>query len=348
MKPLDLISLDAGNAQIKAVTMENEIFFPHALRRLSTSDIEDLTLRSDADSKDIFIVNGTYYAIGRQALRTGAGSVLLGEARYVETYYGVLAAIAMFRAFNESKKSVYLYGSHTPKDAIYRHDLVLAAKGNWVVENMGNRKTFRVVDARGVDEPVAAFRHATMREDDPRYYRGDFRLRKGETAILDIGGFTFAITVADKAVIDYNSSRTYPNAGILDVLDNLKASIRSNHRTRLKGANDLPETRLREALKTGVYDAGGLGRLNVQREVQEACNLLLNDILNFFQNYGGSSSFDALLLAGGGSVIMERALMESLNHRYTFMAEEDRKRMHMATARGGMKMLRLMETQGKL
>lgn len=347
MATLQLMSLDAGNAQIKAVSADGRnIVFPHALRQLSASDIEEMNIRKDTTNPNLFIVNGIHYAIGEQALRSGPGSALFGEARYTETYYGVLVAIALFRLFPKGERNVFVYGSHTPKDIIYRQDLVLSAKGNWTVESQGQRKTFRVVDAAGYEEPVGAFRHATL-SDDPRRFRGAHRLRKGDCVIIDIGGFTVGITTAVDSMIDYTSASTAVT-GVLDVLSELEKLIRSKYRRALKGTNRLNPMRLRRALTDGVYDAGGLGNLDCAREVEEACNLLLNDILKFFQEYGDAASFDSVLLAGGGGALLEKRIRQAINHRYVYVAEENRDLMHLATASGGMKILRLLEAKGEL
>lgn len=340
----DRAALDAGNAQIKIVTDEGEAFFPHALVELSGSALQEMNIRGH-DNPHIFSVNGIYYAIGEQAVRSGAGAALYGEARYVETYYGVLAAIAMYRAFRQGKRNVYLYGSHTPKDVIYRNDLILAAKGNWDVECCGDRKSFRVVGAAGYDEPTGVYRHATLGDD------GDSRrnpaLYQGELLVLDIGGFTVSFSVATGGMIDYQASQTRVT-GILDVLDEFGKLIRGEYRTKLKGTNTLNPLRLRDALLSGEYDAGGLGKLDVKKLADEACNILMHDIEQFFQEYGGPAAFHHILIGGGGGALMEKRIREHINHPHIVVAEERREAMHMATARGGMKVLRLLDARGKL
>lgn len=282
------VSLDSGNTQVKCKTMEGEVTFPHSLSLLSEREQVNLRERTDVDSDNdsVYEVNGTLYKVGAKALRSGAGSALYGEARYTRDYYGILAAIAMFKTFSASKSNVYLYGSHTPKDLIYRQDLVNAAKGKWIVKAGGVTKHFNVVNGAGADEPNLAYRHATL-ANDGKNYQGDLVLRRGEVLICDLGGFTLGISVAENGKIDYDSSQTYVT-GILDVLDNLQGAIRANFRKELKGANTLNPLRLRDALRSGVYDAAGLGMLDVKPEVQSACDLLMRDVLQFYEQYGGA------------------------------------------------------------
>lgn len=344
----NLMSLDSGNAQVKGLTDEGECVFPHSLRPLTSKEITNLQERGDEidTSSNVFCVNGVYYSVGNKALRKGSGAALYGEARYRPDYYGILAAIAMFKAFDDSKKNVYLYGSHTPKDLIYRQDLVGAVMGNWVVSGAGKTKSFDVVAGAGFDEPVGAFRHATL-GNDGKSTRGEITLRRGETLIVDVGGFTLGFSIAEDGKIDYDSSNTEV-VGILDVLDNLESAIRSNFRKELKGANELKHDRLRKTLASGVYDAAGAGYLEVHEEVKQACDLLMRDILQFFETYGGTTTFHSILIAGGGGALMEKYIRTNIDHPHIYVAENNRDRMHMATVMGGMKILKILETAGKL
>lgn len=346
-RKLDLMALDCGNAQIKVVTQECSDVFPHALKLMTQADIHDNAARNEMDNNpNVFCVNGTYYKIGEKALRKGRGSALYGEDRYVETYYGVLAAIAAFKSFSGSRKSVYIYGSHTPKDIDYRPDLIASVKRKWVVESMGQKKVFEVVGAAGIDEPVAAYRHAIL-SDDGTSFRNLPVLREKSVFILDVGGFTIGVSVAEGGKVDYSAASS-DVVGMLDVLEEFEKLIRKNNRLKLKGTNALNPMRLRAALKSGVYDAAGLGEIRVAAEANEACDLLLNEIANLFKNYGGAGEYHAVLLAGGGGALMEKRIKDMLRHPSVHVVEEKRELMHMATALGGMKILRLLESKGKL
>lgn len=340
--------LDSGNAQIKCLTVEAEVTFPHSLAPLSERELVNLKERINEDSNDssVYCVNGLWWKVGGKALRSGAGSALYGEARYTREYYGVIVAIALFKTFESSKNNVYLYGSHTPKDLIYRQDLVKAASGKWEVKSGNITKTFTVVNGAGADEPNLAYRHATMASDG-RTYQGDLILRQGEVLICDVGGFTLGISVAESGRIDYDSSHTYVT-GILDVIDNVQGAIRANFRKELKGANKLDGMRLRDSLLTGTYDAGGLGLLDVGIEVQSACDLLMRDILQFYKQYGGVATFHSILICGGGGALMEHHIRRMIDHPHIYVADACRERMHLATVQGGMKVLRVLDEAGKL
>lgn len=341
-----ILALDAGNAWIKAVTDSGaEIRFPHALRELSTAKVDEIEMRGGTDDPNIYKVNKTYYAIGEQALRDGDGSVKYGESRYQRDYYGVLGAIAAFRAFPASARDVTVYGSHTPKDLVYRPDLIEAIKGIWNVEGQGVKKTFRLIEAHGADEPVMAYRHAIL-SDDGMSYRGDVALRRGDCLIIDIGGFTTALTVAVSGKIDYSSARSF-DGGIIDVRDNLAKGIKRRYRTQIKGLNFFRPDKLDSALQTGKYQAGMEGELDCLKEVNDVCNPLLSSIINYINNYGGLGSFESILLAGGGGVLMEKRMRDSLKKASVFMPDQDRARVQLATALGMLKTMRALEAKGK-
>lgn len=349
----DYMSLDCGNAQVKALSNQYQVVFPHGLVELTPHELNELSLRGElGKDKALYCVNGTWYKVGQRALQTGSASLRYGESRYVDSYYGVLAAVAMFEVFNTPPAGgVFIMGSHTPKDAIYRQDLILSVRGSrglkWSVEHMGVRKDFTVTDAAGIDEPVGVYRHAVL-ADDGSHFRADNRpLRKGVTLILDIGGFTSAWSIARDGLLDYAAGGSHVR-GILHVLDDLEALIRSEYRQRLKGAQRLDPIALRAALKTGKYDAAGAGKLDVAALVNQAVTPLMNDLDGIFQRFGGLSFAHSVLLGGGGGAVLEGRIRESFQHPRIVTADPEPNRLHFATAEGGLKTIRLLVSRGEL
>lgn len=346
-KKYTLVSLDAGNANVKVVSETSERMFPHALYTLSAHDIEQLEMRGELEgTSGIYNVNGTWYSVGTKAMRKGAGAALYGEARYTREYYGVLASIALFECLDKSKHNVMLFGSHTPKDIIYRTDLMGAVRGVWNVESGGVKKSFEVSESRGFEEPIGAYRYATL-ADDGLSLRGDAALRVGETLVIDIGGFTVGLSVAVDGKIEYEASDTKVG-GVLSVLDDFAALIRKQYKVQLRGANALDPMRLRSAIQDGLYDAAGQGTLDVRDAAAKAKEPLLRDINNFYEQYGGASTYNAVLLAGGGTLLFKRDIVRMLKHPRILDADTKLNEIAKATARGGMKILRLLEHKGQL
>lgn len=342
-----LVSLDAGNANIKVVGEDHEAIFPHALYQIGENDIEQLTMRGELETTaNLYNVNGTWYSVGEKAMRQGAGSALYGEARYQSSYYGILAAIAMYQIFDTDQRNVFLFGSHTPKDIIYRPDLIASVIGQWDVFSNGKQKSFIVTSARGFEEPIGAYRFATL-ADDGRSLRGDRALQVGESLVIDIGGFTVGLSVAVDGKIEYEASQTKVS-GVLDVLDDFAAMIRKQYRDVLKGGNEINQLRLRSALLDGLYDAAGNGTLDVREAAKKAKEPLLREISQFYEQFGGASTYNAVLLAGGGTFLFHRDIQKTIKHPRILHADNNLNEIPKATARGGMKMLRLLESKGVL
>lgn len=341
------VSLDCGNAQIKVVTDEGEFMFPHALRLLSEAERDELQQRGELDATEgVYNVGGLWYAAGEKAMRRGNNAALYGERRYVETYYGVLGAIAMWHGLDSSAKDIVFFGSHTPKDVTYKQNLINAIRKEWRVSSAGISKTFVVREARAFDEPVGAYRHAVA-GDDGRTARGERWLREGVLFVIDVGGFTVSLTTADNGRVDYTSAESRMT-GILNVLRDFEKLIRRRYATQLFGSNALDPVRLRAALESGDYDARGLGVLDVREQAEQACVPLVNEIAQFYEEFGGAGNYNGILIAGGGGALLEKRLKVALRHPHMTVAEMNRQRMHFGTAWGGMKIMRAAESAGKL
>ncbi len=339
-----LAGADIGNANIKMQTEHGKTSFAHALFAMTADQVSQLD--GDDSSREIYIVNGTYYAIGEQAVRSGAGAAKYKEARYTANYYGVLVAIALFRSLPESADNIFLLGTHTPDDHIYKADLIEAAKRTWKVRHGGAEKVFKVVKVVTMPEPVAHYRHATLC-DGGMAYTAETALRQGTCAILDIGGLTTALAVADKGVVDHSASDTKVR-GVLHAIWELEGLIRARYRKELKGARALNPLKLREALMEGTYSAGGLGKLDVQAQADQACNMIMPDIISFYENWGGNAEFDTLLLAAGGGSLLRVRLKKEIKHNNVFLTDRNVAEMFMGAAKGGLKSLQALRAKGRL
>ena len=131
---MSVIVLDAGNSIIKAkiARRENgEIAFPHAMKQLTESEYEKITIRTGIQnqSMDYLRINGTPYVIGESAERHGLITQRTGAARYSRDYYGVLEAAALGRLYDRSRE-VSVFGSHPPGDVQFRQDLMESVVGD--------------------------------------------------------------------------------------------------------------------------------------------------------------------------------------------------------------------------
>lgn len=347
MVEMTIAGMDVGNGGIKTKTAHHASYFPHALFEMTASQVEALN-ESGESNTNVYIVNGVHYSIGAQAIRNGAGAVKYGESRYIREYYGVLAAIGLFRSLpkDNQRYTVTMAATHTPKDSIYKTDLVNSAAGVWEVQWQGQMLKIRIADVKCIPEPVAHYRHATL-YDGGMSYRGTERIRRGICCVVDLGTFTTGFATAEDGLIDYTAGDT-KLVGVQDAIDELAALIRSKYRRQLKGAQQLDPIRLRDAVLDGEYDARGLGIIECAREAEEACNIVIRDVLTYFEGYGGSSAFDSVLIAGGGGSLMAKRLTEQLNHRNVFLTDKPGEMMVMGASIGAYKTLQALQAKGKL
>lgn len=350
-KEYQLVALDCGNANIKATAGTSFVSFPHALKHMSESDIEDYAARDElGKNPDIYKVNGEYYMIGERAIRKGAGEVLYGENRYTPEYYGILAAIAMFRLLEKSTTNIYLIGEQTPKDVIYRQDLsdavILAKQGIWHVESMGIKKQFGFKSVRGYDEPVGVFRYATLKDNGAAQSGW---LRKGRCCVIDLGGFTTGFSILNDGYVDYSASESL-ELGMLDLEDELSKMLKKKHKTLLRGAQWLEPLGLRYALANpGIgYDAHGAGYIQCTEEVDTIFTGFTRRLHAYFQGLGGITTFDTILLGGGGTGMAEQRIRKVLKHPHTYLAESDLSIIHGASAMGAWKAASILLEAGKL
>jgi hypothetical protein len=349
-RKLNKMAHDAGNGTIKTVSEFGESAWPHAIRRVSAAELQEFEQRGRlATDRKLWQVNGEYYYIGERAMKAGAGAVLYGENRYKADYYGVIAAISAYHVFPESANNIFLYGGHTPKDTIYRPNLIEAVKSVpvWTVTHNGDTRKYSFVDAKGYEETVGVYRYATMSEDGLKAVAG--WLRPGNCLVLDFGAYTIGTSVAENGKIDYSASDSEP-FGVLNVLDELGQLIRRNNKDALRGVQKLEQMKLRAAFANPLvgYDAGGLGFIPCQKEVDQAVSMFMRELDVLFQKYGGITAYHNIILGGGGAAAMESEIRKTLGHKKITMADENRAVIHMAGVRGAAKILNRLEAAGKL
>lgn len=332
---------DMGRADIKTATMsprKDEDYFMHAFAPVSTAEYRRATQRAGAQMEDYFIVNGIPYVIGKKAIRQGF-TLQLQQTRYTENYYGVLGAIAMARMFGRSTRNIFWVGTHAPEDVDYVDDLLYSVVKTWTVEWCGETCEFDVVDGATIDEPLAGYYNAVLRADGQAY--ADRRIVSGVTLMLDTGGFTTDAGVIDEhGKIDYT---TFDSAhiGVLESVERFEADYRTENRARLKGIQ-LDRTQVHAALRTGLLNLRGLNQpgtkgYDVSQQARYIRETLANEVVNFYERYGGGAHYDTLILTGGGSALLEKELAEKLRHNNIVFADKKAEELHMANARGARK-----------
>ncbi len=351
------IFLDFGNALWKYMmpSLDVEASTIHALYQLSSAEWQHVAGRVNKAPAGFIKVNGVPYVVGDSARRYGVPTKPFGAARYTPEYYGVGVCYAIvasimqgFENMPKSKrpsaptisKQITLFGSHAPGDIDYVPFLQSAAIGNWDVEYMGHPFKFRITTVYPFDEPLGGFNHFILTTD------GDFKkknpIEKITSLVLDIGGKTTdSVPIDANAQIDI-SAMTSESSGINDVMDTFKKALRANNSAFFQNTDQIDLRRLNQAFVSGVYKGGGK-EINCIKEADESANILLNDIHSIIAHAGGLANYDAVLLTGGGAVLMYDRLQMQYPEMTFHLAEADMDMAHFANVRGGRKLFTLLK-----
>jgi len=341
---MSVLVLDSGNSIIKAkiARRENgENAFPHALRKLTESEYQNIISRAsmNGNTKDYLRVNGIPYVVGESAERHGVLTQRSGASRYTRDYYGVLAAISLSRLYSRGRE-VAVFGSHPPGDVKYRENLMQSVIGEWVVETDSHKANFRVIYANTFDEPVGGLMNVLLTEDGQHYQHA--HVGEGRSLVIDIGGFTTDfLAVNPGGKVDYSLARSVP-LGIQSVIRDFEESFRVNNMEFVKGTPVLPPDRVRKAISTGVFVGGGR-KHPCEQDVDEATSLFLNRFADIYQRLaGGALAWDTIILTGGGSALLYQKIKPLLQHNNVMLADT-MDTLHLANVRGGLKLWRLYD-----
>lgn len=341
--------LDGGNLNIKYRLWNNEgaveSHFPHAFTELDNGTFKRISARQGAADPEYFTVNGTHYAIGAKGKRHGTFERRHGAKRYTKDYYGIFLAMAMAQGFQESA-NVYLVGSHAPRDVNYTNDLMDAAMGEWVVEWNNGIYRFNVVNGTTFDEPLGGWANTVLRADGKAY--ANKAINDGVTLVLDIGGYTTDGLVIDPGgQIDY-STATSESIGVINAVRDFEKNFRTENSAIIKDISRLDEEKINEAIRTGMFDLRGLGKINCASLAQETRQALANDVYGFYETFGGAAEYDCIILTGGGSALIYHELVAAIRHENILVADprQEMDKLFLSNVRGGAKWYLLQKAIG--
>lgn len=345
------VVLDSGRSIVKGKTQSCESEFIHAITQLTDTEYRQAVARDFSD--EIMVINGVPFAMGNTAIRRGYQSRQTTAERYNEIYYGSLLAAMLFRLYDKPIKNILLYASHPPTAVEYRPEIIAAAKGKWLVECMGEKREYVVSDVRCFDEPIGGVMNLLISGDGKNYHRSD--IKEGSTLVMDIGGQTIDIAALDNGRVDYTSIESV-DGGIIEVETRFGKLLRAEHRHKLSSANYLKPENIRNALQTGVYDAGAFGILNVGTQVKEATDDIILRIKDLIDQFGGLPNYNNIVLTGGGGGLLYNRINDYFNHaairaelgRDYFHLADNSQSVHMANVRGGFKLLKMFQKAGKI
>ena len=345
------VVLDGGRSLVKAKTQSDEKSFTHALAQLTETEYRNVQAR---DGDDGFMrINGIPYAVGEKAVTRGYQARKTTAERYSDIYYGTLMAAMLYQLYKKPIKKIFLYASHPPVAIEYRHDIITAAKGRWEVDGVEGKRVYTVQDARCFDEPVGGVMNLLIADDGKTYSRSD--IKEGSTLVLDIGGQTIDVAPLDNGKVDYTAI-TSADGGIIEVEHRFQKLLRAEHKNHLKSANYITPKNIRDAIRSGNFDAGAYGTFDVRELVRQSTDDIIVRINGLIEEYGGLVQYNNIVLTGGGGGLLFNRICEyydhaniinNLNRKYFHLAD-DIEDVHMANVRGGWKLLKMFQKAGKL
>lgn len=342
----NVIVYDSGNGLWKAKTAGREIAIRHALLELSETEYSKVMKDSRGVPPQGYIrVNGTPYAFGEVAEKRGAKK-RSGAARYTKEYYGVSLAVMLSLVYDADNAGgdVQAFCSYAPRDSDYEEHVIDAALGEYEIEVGKRRNYFNLEAATSFAEPVGGLMNVMLRQDG-RGAQTD--LLGGDTLVIDIGEFTTDFVSVDQDGVIDQVLNTSERIGIREVTNNFEETLRNTYKDVLKTSAEIPPHRIRKAIRTGIFEAGGR-EYPCSEIAQNAAGNVLNQISNTYQNVaGGPARWDSIVLTGGGSAMLYTRLLDDyLEHGRVYIADQDLEAVYLANVRGGLKLWRFYESVG--
>jgi hypothetical protein len=347
---MSTVVLDAGNAEIKGLADNGrEVTFPHAFMQIPESkmgEIEERARRTNTAIPAAYMrINGIPYAIGNYAYSHGTFTPEQGTARYRKDYYGIFVGAVLGLLYQKGGE-VALFAAHPPNAIHYLDDLADAAGGHYEVAIGDKTLNFHVHYVNTFDEPLGGYCNVYMGPTGLTEARPD--IGQGRTLVVDLGGYTCDfLAIAPGGEVDHGVTDSV-RVGINDILSQLKQGLYSKYAKRLKSAHDLRRDDLQTAMVRREFPAAG-DWLPCGGLVDEAVNLLLNRFRPAYHDgAGGPVPYQAVILTGGGSMMLRDFLLPLLDHKNVIMAESEEEAVHLANVRGGLKLWRFYESHGML
>lgn len=336
--------LDSGNWDIKIMTgSKKREYFRHALAPVRMSKYMDLCNGQLVPPEGYALVNGKAYAYGDAARRLQVVR-RYGAQRYQADYYGVLAALAAATVYKQSADDMLLFATHAPRDMKYARDIRGAVQGVWDVTTHKGEFQFRFTTVRTMNEPVGGLQNYMLTD------RGTERrveLKNQTVLVVDMGGLTTDIAPVDPQGLIDRTAMNSIEAGAINIYEAFEEGVRSRYHDKFRSTTRIQQSRLESQMLKGAWTWGET-ELDVQREADEAINLVVNIIADTIENYGGMVEYDAFLLTGGGAVLMENALKKQFPRARIVLAEKDRDMMRYANINGVYRFAQLAKKKGVL
>lgn len=355
------IMFDGGNTEVKAMIHGNfgeEIFFPHAVRKLEKSEYDPLAApyknrHNSWDGTAIFWYEGHGYVVGQQATQVGKGETLTGAAKYIRGHYGAMFIAAMIQLYPDGHDNVNVVALHPPSlepdnlKALWKSlkgkHVVILPNGSTIVYNVA-----KIID---LEEPVAALQTFVLTTDGKEYDHPQIKFTPGtEVLSLDVGGGLSVFVpclINGAGQIEINFDAPPIPTGIRDIENALAKELKSTF-PELTPLKKIPRNMITEALH-GSITISGKSAQSCQKQLDNAMQTLAFPIRTSYVNdYNSGVNFRAIIISGGGGAgAFDYLKANVLNHGFVFPAEKSPNRMRFGAIRGASKgLIPFLSTKG--
>ncbi len=331
----------------------------HALVEIDEARYSRLT-REHGDSKGHYEYikwNNRYFVVGQAALVEGNVTPVQGRNKYKRDYFGILFVSTLLKFYQgDVPEVINAFLGYPPNDMDFTPELIKSVVGNWTVDSLGRKKTFRVAYATVFDEVVGGVMNVTLDDDGSpvkanKSSKGPHRLLwDGPTIAADLGYGTFDLVRLDKmGRPDYGNIRSR-SLGIGDAIETFVNIFNKRHKKYLMDAeNGVPLEKVYDCFYDPKHEFRLVGdkRLDCMDIYKQSTNKLINAVVNAYRDLSrGSISYNYCLLSGGGSGLLYDELCKEVFPQFheadAIYLAHDREFMHLANVRGSMRMVPAM------
>lgn len=336
-----LFSSDIGHVRFKGYDGARDVEFEHAIAKVGKVDssaVRRFMNRDNTTPKRGYVVsNGMVYAVGEKARRHQIVK-REGSNRYTDDYYLPMFHYGITQSSIQDGEDVFVVATHAPQDEPYAGDIEDLLMGTHEVSNEFGLIRFNVIDVLTLDEPVSGLYNYVLT------YKGSLDRRKTESKewvilVVDVGGQTTDLTAVDSGFEIDESTIESVEIGALRVIESFWEVFKDENKSQLKNVSSaLPMRAVEQAIITDKFPYG-VKHISCKDIAHEARNLLLNDVIDLINSMGGAVNYNAILLTGGGSMLIERDLSKAfpMMEILTSMPEGKLDKQHLANAHGAYK-----------
>lgn len=310
------IGFENSNSKLKGISDSKKISYLNTIRK-----VRSISSHNIATAPDFYEVNGSMYQVGFDA---GYGSGSKDESRYYSEQFRIESAIAFSQMCNNGNSLNIVTG--LPAHLANKDDLVHKLKcnliGKYHVKHKNAKKDFFVDRVSVVSQPVGTLWSILFDlQGNPRVEKD--ALNKN-FLIIDIGfGTTDFVVLSASMGIDESRSGTVDIA-MQDYIKDLYRAIEIEiPQSKLTNAKITPLQLDTALINSDILDIS-TGKFNVaeiKKDLQLEFALKLQQRINTFGYV--FDEFHEIILTGGGSIIMEKAIKQVFNNNNKIKLAKD-------------------------